>query len=496
MREQAFNTLGSDYHRKDGIAKVTGAELYASDISLPRMWYARVLRSPYAHARIKSIDTRAAEALGAVVLTYNEVPHLKYNERIVSTPPYLYRDRTVLADKARHVGEAIAAIAAPTEQLAEKALRALKVKYEILPHYLNPDESQRADAEAIHDSIVLNGETKPIENNVAVTRTVTVGDVEQGFAQADFIFEREYLTSRIYHAQMETKSCVCDPAPDGSITVYPTTQSIHNVRQLLGEIFNIPLHKVNVKRVTIGGTFGSSIQMNSIIPICVALALKARRPVKLVSTREEDMYDHVRYQTKLQLKFGVTRDGKLTAGHVKAIADIGAHNIQAYPLLSVLAGWTASLYKFPHLKFEGTAVYTNKTPSCAMQGFGNPQATFAAESFMDEIAHEIGMDPIEFKLKNYVGLGGTFWGQGPSVQSIIRSDGVPQLLREGAEKIGWRNRPVPGSQTGRYRRGIGMARGFHTSGAGAPKPGEVIDYSGAFVKVNEDGSVDIVHAMM
>lgn len=491
-----FHLLGKNYPRKDGLAKVTGREVYASDVILPRMWYARVLRSPYAHARIKAIDTRAAEALGAVVITYADVPHLKYNERIVSTPPHLYRDRTVLADKARHVGEAIAAVAAPTEYLAEKALRALCVEYEILPHYTDPEEAMREGAEPIHDFVILEGQEIPIHHNIAVTRTIEVGNIAAGFAEADLIFEREFLTSRIYHAQMETKACVCDPGPDGSITVYPTTQSIHNVRQLLGEIFNLPLHKVNVKRMPIGGTFGSSIQMNSIIPICVALALKAKRPVKLVSTREEDMYDHVRYQTKLKLKFGVTRDGRLTAGHVQALADIGAHNIQAYPLLSVLAGWTASLYKFPHLKFEGKAVYTNKTPSCAMQGFGNPQATFAVESLMDEIAHALEMDPIEFKLKNYVGLGGTFWGQGPSVQSIIRSDGVPQLLREGARRIGWANRPKPGSQRGRYRRGIGMARGFHTSGAGAPKPGEVIDYSGALVKVNEDGSVDVVHAMM
>lgn len=491
-----YQILGNNYQRKDGIGKVTGSETYTSDVILPRMWHARVLRSPYAHARIISIDQTAAKALGAVVLTYADVPHLKYNERIVSIPPHLFRDRTVLADKARHVGEAVAAVAAPTEQLAEKALRALKIEWEILPHYTDPADAQSENAEPIHDAVLLNGEMKPIENNVAVARTVNVGNVDEGFEHADFIFEREYLTSRIYHAQMETKSCVCDPASDGSITVYPTTQSIHNTRQLLGEIFNIPLHKVNVKRVAIGGTFGSSIQMNSIIPICVALALKAKHPVKLVSTREEDMYDHVRYQTKLKLKIGVTRDGKITAGHIQALADVGGHNIQAYALLSVLAGWSASLYKFPHLRFEGKAVYTNKTPSCAMQGFGNPQATFAMESLTDEIAHELELDPIEFKLKNYVGLGGTFWGQGPSVQSIIRSDGVPQLLHDGAQKIGWRARPKAGTQTGRYRHGIGMARGFHTSGAGAPKPGEVIDYSGAFIKINEDGTVDVVHAMM
>jgi xanthine dehydrogenase molybdenum-binding subunit len=491
-----FHTLGKVTHRKDGIAKVTGAEKYASDISLPRMWHARVLRSPYAHARINSIDTSAAEAMGAVCLTFADIPKVRYNERIVSTPPHLYRDRMVLADKARHVGEAIAAVAAPTEALAEKALRAIKVEYQLLQTITTPEQAMQPGSEPIHNSVVLGDKEIPIERNVAVQREIQVGDVEKGFAEADLIIEREYKTSRIYHAQMECKSVVCNPEADGGITVWPTTQSIHNVRQLLGEIYSIPLHKVNVKRVTIGGTFGSSIQMNSVIPICVGLALKARRPVKLVSTREEDMYDHTRYQTLIQLKLGVKRDGRLVAGHMRALADIGAHNIQAFPLLGVLAGWWASLYKLPNMKFEGQAVYTNKQPSCAMQGFGNPQATFATESLMDEIAHELGTDPIEFKLKNYVGLGGTFWGQGPTVQSIIRSDGVPQLLAEGAQKIGWASRHKPGSQTERYRRGIGLARGFHTSGAGAPKPGEVIDYSGALVKVNEDGSVDVVHAMM
>lgn len=496
MKQTEFHTLGKVTHRKDGIAKVTGAEKYASDISLPRMWHARVLRSPYAHARIVDIDTSAAEALGAVCLTFADIPKLKYNERIVSTPPHLYRDRTVLADKARHVGEAIAAVAAPTEALAEKALRAIKVEYHVLPTITTPDQAMEPGIEPIHTSVVLGDKEIPIEHNVAVRREIQVGDIEAGFAGADLVVEREFKTSRIYHAQMECKSVVCNPEPDGGITVWPTTQSIHNVRQLLGEIYNLPLHKVNVKRVTVGGTFGSSIQMNSVIPICVGLALKARRPVKLVSTREEDMYDHTRYQTVISLKLGVKRDGTLVAGHMRALADIGAHNIQAFPLLGVLAGWWASLYKLPSMKFEGMAVYTNKQPSCAMQGFGNPQATFATESLMDELAHELAMDPVEFKLKNYVGLGGTFWGQGPTVQSIIRSDGVPQLLAEGAQKIGWANRPRPGSQTGRYRRGIGMARGFHTSGAGAPKPGEVIDYSGALVKINEDGSVDVVHAMM
>jgi xanthine dehydrogenase molybdenum-binding subunit len=162
----------------------------------------------------------------------------------------------------------------------------------------------------------------------------------------------------------------------------------------------------------------------------------------------------------------------------------------------VSVGWMVSLYKLPNLRYRGVAVYTNKVISCAMQGFGNPQVTFAVESLMDELAEQLGMDPVETRLKNYVGLGDTFWGQGPLVRSIVQSDGVPELLHTGAEEIGWHRRHPSGTQQGRYRRGIGMARGFHTSSAGAPQPGDVIDFSGAMVKINIDGSVDVITALM
>jgi len=278
--------------------------------------------------------------------------------------------------------------------------------------------------------------------------------------------------------------------------VWCTTQSIHNVRIVLGEIFDIPLSKINVKRVPIGGTFGSSIQMNPPIPIAAALALKAGRPVKVSLTREEDSYDHTRYGTEIRLRLAAKDDGTLLGAEMALIADTGAHNIQPYSFLGVCAGWMVSLYRTPALRYRGTAVYTNKTPSCAMRGFGNPQVTFPVESLMDDLAAKLDMDPVELRLQNYVGMGDTFWGQGPLVRSIVRSDGVPELLRRGAEAIGWDERQPDGSQTGRYRRGIGMARGFHTSSAGAPQPGDVIDFSGAMVKVNTDGSVDVITALM
>jgi xanthine dehydrogenase molybdenum-binding subunit len=496
MEPEAFKTVGKVARRKDGLAKVTGVEVYASDVELPYMFHARVLRSPHAHARIVSIDTSAAEKMGAVCLTPDDVPDIRYNERQVSVPVKTFRDRTVLPRVVRQVGEGVVAVAARTEALAERALRAVKVEWEVLPAVFDVDKAMADDAPQLYESVLLGDEELPIRQNVACRRQVNVGDVSVGFAEADLIVERRYHTGRVYHAQMEPKAAVCRPLPDGGIELWATLQSIHNTRQLLGRIFGIPLSRVQVHRSSIGGAFGSSIQMNTPVAICVALALKARKPVKLVLTREEDMYDHCKYPTDIVLKYGVKRDGTITAGELKTTVDIGCHNIQAYPLLGCMSGWFVSLYRMPHMNFEGTAVYTNKTPACAMQGYGNPDVSFAVESHIDIIAEKLEIDPIELRLKNYVGLGEEFWGQGPTVRSIIRSCGVEEMLRRGAPMIGWDERGRPEDKTGRYRRGIGVGRTFHTSGTGAAMPGEVIDYSTAMVKVNEDGSVDMSTALM
>jgi xanthine dehydrogenase molybdenum-binding subunit len=491
-----FKIVGHKTRRKDGVAQVTGQEQFTVDIHLPRMLFGRMVTSPYAHARILSIDASAAEALGAVVLTFNDIPKVRYNERIITVDWALHKDHYVLADKVRRMGEAVAAVAAETEELAEQAARLVKVEYEPLPVVIDPLEAMNPDAEPLYDTILHGEKEISIHNNIACTRDVIEGDVDKAFAESDVFVERTFTTHKIYHAQMEPKSVVCRPEPDGGITVWATAQSIHNARIVLSQIFSIPMSKVNVKRIAVGGTFGSSIQMNSVVPIGVALALKARRPVKLTLTREEDMHDHGRFGTQTHIKIGAKKDGTLTGVEMEVVADVGAHIIQGYSFLGVSIGWVVSLYRLPNVRYHGTCVYTNKAPGCAMQGFGNPQATFTAETVMDELAEKLGIDPLEFRLKNYVGLGHTFWGQGPMVRSIVWSDGVPELLGKGAEAIGWKDRQSPQEKTGRYRRGIGLGRGFHTSSAGAPQPGDVIDYSGALVKINQDGSVDVVSAVV
>lgn len=491
-----FQVIGKSLPRKDAAAKVCGRETYASDVIVPNMWYGVTLRSPYPHAEIISIDTSAAEAMGAVCLTPNDVPDIIYNERTVSIPEKTFKDRRVLPLKVRHLGEAIIGVAAETEELAFRAMQAVEVEYKVLPAVLDADKAMEPQAPSLYDEIFLGSTTLKPEGNIACDRSIVIGNPEAAFAGADYVIEREFELPRVYHHQMEPKSAVCQPEPNGGITVWATTQTIHNVRQLLGEIFNIPLSKVNVKKMALGGSFGSSIQLNSIIPICTALALKAKRPVKMASSREDDMYDHVKFPARIKLKVGVNKDAAIVAADMQAVVDIGAHQINAYPLLGCMAGWYASLYKWKDFRFDGKAVYTNKVPACAMQGYGNPQVNFAVESLMDIIAHECGFDPIELRLKNYVGTGDEFWGQGPTVKSIIKSCGVEEMLTVGAEKIGWTGRQIAAEKNGRYRRGIGVARGFHTSGTGGPKPGEVIDYSSATIKINEDGTVDVLTPVM
>jgi len=484
--------VGQVTARKDGISKVTGAQQYPSDISLPGMMYGVVLRSVHPHAEIVSIDTSEAEAMGAVCLTYDDINPVVYNERSVSVPTATYRDRTVLPNKARHVGEPIAAVAAESEEAAVMAMEKIKVEYKVLPAVFDAEAAMAAGAPQLYEQVFLGDDVVEIKNNIAVVRNIEEGNVEEGFAKADIIVERTYKTPRTYHDQLETKGAVCRPEPDGGLTVWATAQSIHANRQLLGKIFNIPLSKVNVVKMAIGGGFGGSIQVNTVTPICAALAIKARRPVKLISTREGDFYSHCKYPNEFTVRMGVTKDGMLTAAHVRALVEIGGHHIQALAYLGCVSGWFASLYKYQNLKFEGTAVYTNKVPCCALQGYGNPDINYAVESTVDIVAEQLGIDPIEFRLKNYRGIGDEFWGQGPTIRSIIKSCGVEESLVKGREIFRWDKRASHQEKAGDIRRGIGVARGFHTSGTGGPKEGEVIDYSSCMIKINEDGSVDVI----
>ncbi|MEM0319441.1 MAG: molybdopterin cofactor-binding domain-containing protein [Fervidicoccaceae archaeon] len=491
-----FKFIGTDIPRRDADSKIRGSLTYASDISFPGMLYGRIVYSPYPFADIEEIDPSEAERMGAVVITPKDVPSKPFNIRLVSINEVTFKDWSILTLTPRYLGDPVAAVAASSEELAQKAAELIKFKFRrIMEPIIDPFDSLKESSPPIREKILKGEEEVEIKRNIGASLNYSEGDIERGEKEAEIVLERNFKTSRRYHFQLEPKVSVCFPESDGRISIYTTTQTIHNTRILVGQVFGIPLSRITVKRIPIGGSFGSSIQTNLVTLISVALCLKAKKPVKISLTREEDMYDHSDYEMYLKLRIGAKRSGELTFGELENIMDIGAHQVQAYPLLGTALGWFVSLYKWKNIKYRGLAVYTNKTPSCAFRGYGAPQISWAVETIMDELAEELKIDPLELKLKNYVGLGDVFWGQGPSVRSIIKSDGVRELVERGKQLIGWDRRQPPHLKRGRFRSGIGFGRSFHTSGAGGPISGEVIDYTGATLKLNEDGSLDYITAL-
>lgn len=492
-----FEFIGKSLPRHDGFAKASGLIEFTFDIEIPGMLYGRILKSPYAFARVGRIDSSLAEAMGAVVLTPEDVPNVLFNPRLVSIEEDTFKDWRILTKSPRYVGEPIAAVAAASEDLAQRALEALRVEFEeVYEPLLDPFKAMSPSARPIHDRVQRGRQWIEVRNNIAAELKYSEGDLETEEKKSSVIVERKFHASRRYHAQLEPKGAVCKLEADGSLIVWTTTQTIHNTKILISQVYGIPMNKIEVKKIPIGGGFGSSIHTNLVTLIAVGLCLKSRKPVKLVLTREEDMvHDHTSYEFYMKVRAGATREGIITFGELENIVDIGAHQIQAYPLLGASLGWFVSLYKWKALRYHGKAVYTNKVPSCAIRGYGAPEITWAVETVIDEIAEELRIDPLDFRLINYRGKGEIFWGQGPTVRSIIRSDGVPELISKCSELIGWKNRGNPKEKTGRYRRGIGVGRGFHTSGAGGPLSGAVIDYTGAIIKVNEDGTIDYITAL-
>ncbi len=218
MARKNYYFLGKDFPRKDGAARAMGKEVYPSDIFLPGMWYGKVLRSPYPHAVIRNIDFTKAEKSGAVCLSYKDVRKKYFNQRQVSIPESTYLDWQILSDKVRQVGDAYAVIAAETKEILAEAAGAVEVEWEILPSYLTPEDAMKAKDNLIHDKFYIKDKEFRVKNNIACTREIVEGDVETGFKEADVIVENEFVTPRVYHCQLEPRSCVCRPEPDGGIT--------------------------------------------------------------------------------------------------------------------------------------------------------------------------------------------------------------------------------------------------------------------------------------
>ena len=471
----SYSVVGQSLPRLDGLDKVTGATKYGTDGRLPGMLHAKVLRSEYAHARIISIDTSQAEALPGVeaVVTARDAPDVLAGR--------ITRDYTILArDKVRYIGEPIAAVAAVDLETAEKALELIRVEYEELPGVFDPLGALEPDAPQVHDvhSDIFSGLHK-VDGNVCATRRIRRGDITQGFADPDLVVQNSFRTQAVEHCHLEPHAALAVVDPSGKATVWTSTQAPFTIRDLLAQSLQMPLSKIRVVSTAIGGAFGGKAELMC-EPYCLLLARRTRRPVKMVTTRKEEFTSStIRHPMIIEMKTGVKKDGTLIAKKIKIVVDCGAYCDIGDITLAYACIFATGPYRVPNLDIEGVLAYTNQHVGGAMRGFGAMQVAFAYESEMDIVAEKLGLDPVEIRTRNFVSEGDvTATGQ------RVAWSGPKATMDAALEEADW-NAAMQGGDA-KQRRGRGVACISYSSGVG-----NRVDYAGAALKMNEDGSVSV-----
>ena len=464
--------IGARVPMVDSREKTTGAGIYTDDIRLPGMLVGKVLHSPHAHAGIRAIDVREALALPGVhaVLTGADTP-VKYGILPIG------HDETIFAvDKVRYIGDNVAAVAAESEAVAEEALRRIRVDYDVLPAYFDPEKSMLAEANLIHDERPRNIEKEYHHH---------FGDVEAGFARSDLIREDRFDCAEVTHAALEPHSTVArfDPADAGSLTVWSSTQVPYYLQKTLAATLQMPEERVRVIKPLVGGGFGGKSEVIPLELAAAVLARRAARPVKITYTREEVFYAHRgRPRTIIDLKTGVQRDGRLMAVEARIVQDGGAYCGYG-PVTILYSGQLLNaMYAIPNVKFDGYRVLTNKPACGAMRGHGTVNARFAFEAQLDRIAAVLGVDPAEIRRRNFLK---------PPCTTInglrVLSYGYPECLERVVERSGWREKrgKLP------YGRGIGLAGSHYVSGAANPIIRSTMPQTTVRLRLDPSGEVTI-----
>ncbi len=476
-----LHAVGQPLPRPDAVEKVTGKARYTDDYTFPGMLYGATLRSPYAHARIKRIDTRKAKALPGVhaVLTHEDVPGRKVHGLI-------YKDWPVLCwDVVRYVGDAVAIVAAESPEIAAQALDLIEVEYEPLQPVTTPIQALQPDAPVLHPEHPTGNLLKHIK--------VRHGEVEQGFAEADVIVERTYHTPRTEHAFLEPECSIAVPAgydeDHPKLTVYVGSQIPYADREQIAAALGLPEDQVRVRGTLIGGGFGGKEDIAGQIHAAL-LAQATGRPVKVLYSRKESLRVHPkRHPTQIRVRIGAKRDGTITAVEATLYGDTGAYASLGDKVMTRATTHATGPYITPHAKIDCFAMYTNNPPAGAFRGFGVTQSAFAVESTMDILAHELGMDPVELRRKNALRVGATT----ATGQVLRESVGLLQCLdlveRKVRELTGgedpWKPRPVPGAP--HKVRAWGIAAAFKNTGLGGGAP----DKATAEVEAFDDGTVEV-----
>lgn len=474
--QKAYAIVGHSMLRPDAREKVRGRAVYVADFRLPGMLFARVLWSDRPHARILHIDTRQALDLPGVytVVTADDAPNTRYGV-------YL-KDQLIFArGKVRHIGEPVAAVAAESEAIAEKAIEKIVVQYEELPAIFEPIEAMKPGAPLIHPDLESYEATYPkiVKGNVCLYTRLSMGDTEKGFEDADYVFEDTFKTQPMYQGYLEPRGAVASFDFNDKLTVWTSNQQILVCQAELATALEMPMTQVRVIGTAIGGAFGGKLK-TSVEPIVALLAKKSGRPVRLVLTREEDFIaSRARAPYILRLKTGVKANGKITAKSVELIADCGGYSDHVVGTMGLAVSFSQGPYKIPNAEAKGYCVYTNNPNYSCMRAYGVHQMCFATESQMDIIASKIGMDPAEFRRRNLAEDGDVLVTTQP-----LRSVTVDQTMAQVLKACHWEEKRKASKQRGvKNFYGIGMANTILNMG---------LLSSAAIVKINEDGTASVL----
>lgn len=494
--EAHTDVVGRPEIKVDAVKLAKGKPAFTDDINLPGMLYAAMLTSPHAHARILNIDVSKARAYPGVhaVLTYKDVPRVMYASGGQSWPNPKPWDQVSLDSKVRHVGDRVAVLAAETPEIAREALKLIEVDYEVLPSVLDPRDAGKPGAPVIHDEPDAV-DIADAKRNLVNTIDATVKDVEKTLAECDYVFERTYYTPKQQQVHIEAHICITYWDEDERLVVRTSTQVPFHTRRMLAPLIGLPVKRIRVIKPRIGGGFGGKQEM-AIEDLAAHLTLATKRPVRFELTREQEFTSsrsrHPMYTT---FKAGVMKDGTLRALDMSLISDTGAYGAHNQTVASVTGLRGLSTYRCEAMRFHAEIYYTNKAPSGAFRGYGAPQGIFGLESIVEEIVHELGFDPLEFRRKNAVGVGDAIpiskaLGEGDAIEQVIYSCGLEECIEKGAAAIQWERRNDPkwhiDPERPHIRRGLGMAACMH----GTAIPG--LDMGGASIKINDDGSFNVL----
>ncbi len=490
----SYKYIGVPLPKVDAYGKVTGRALYADDIMLPRMVYGRLLRSPYAHARILSIDTSRALALPGVlaVITGQDLPQ-KYGILPSSQDEY-----ALALDKVRYVGDPVVAVAALDPDILDEAMNLMHVEYEVLPALMSIDEA------LAHPEVKINDEARI--GNIHKAVAYEFGEVEAGFAAADYVREDWFYYEGNNHAPIEAHACVASWEPDpsdpvgGKLTLWSSTQTPHYVHRELSNVLGLPQSHVRVIAPNVGGGFGGK---SDPFPheICASeLSRRIGRPVKITCTREEVFLNHRgRHPVKMWIKTGVKRDGTLTAMHFRSFLDGGAYGSYGIASTYYTGALQTVTYKLPCYKFEGMRLFTNKPPCGPKRGHGTTQPRYAVEAHLDKIAYDLGMDPVELRRRNLIepysrtvnGLRITSCALGECLDAVVERSGWNEFQSASVNGRSAMNSSHGGAEDSSIKRGMGIAASSYICGAGKPIYWNDLPHSAVQIRLDRGGGVTV-----